>query len=187
MSIHKLILLLILSCLSVSTMAENTTIDPRVLESRKIIKEFAGELKKELVSAMEEGGPVNAINVCNIEAPAIATSLSEKYQWDIARTSLKTRNPNNNPDDWELLVLQQFEQRKQNGENVKQLDYSEDTEQGFRYMKAIPTQGLCLACHGENIQEPLKQTLSELYPEDKAIGFKAGDIRGAFTILRYQQ
>jgi Protein of unknown function (DUF3365) len=159
-------------------------IDPRVIESRKVIKEFGGKLVKELKHSLEEGGPVNAIKVCNIEAPDITAELSDKYQWRIGRTSLKTRNPSNNPDEWELAVLQQFEQRKQNGEDISKLEYSEETDIGFRYMKAIPTKGLCLTCHGEDIQEPLKATLSELYPQDKATGFKAGDLRGAFTITQ---
>ena len=197
----KLLTVLLIGLTPTLTIAEPKETDPRILESRKVIKEFAGKLKKELVQAMEEGGPVNAIKVCNIEAPGIAAGLSDKYQWRIGRTSLKTRNSNNNPDDWELDVLQQFEQLlKESGDEaqgsdrvararmaeatIKKLEYAEETEDGFRYMKAIPTQPLCLTCHGDNIQEPLKQTLSELYPEDKATGFKVGDLRGAFSILQ---
>lgn len=164
--------------------AAESEIDPRVIESRKVIKEFGGKLIKELKHSLEEGGPVKAIKICNIEAPDIAAELSDKYEWDIGRTSLKTRNPNNNPDEWELAVLQQFEQRKQNGEPIAKLEYSEETKEGFRYMKAIPTKGLCLTCHGENIQEPLKATLSELYPQDRATDFKVEDIRGAFSITQ---
>ena len=52
----------------------------------------------------------------------------------------------------------------------------------FRYMKAIPTGEVCLACHGERLNPELGQRLDELYPQDKARGFKEGDIRGAFTV-----
>ncbi|MCG8378604.1 MAG: DUF3365 domain-containing protein [Proteobacteria bacterium] len=97
---------------------------------------------------------------------------------------MKTRNRNNDPDDWELAVLIHFEERKNNGEDIKQLEFSEETKDGFRYMKAIPTKGLCLTCHGENIDRSLKKSISKLYPNDLATGFKAGDIRGAFTILQ---
>jgi hypothetical protein len=155
-----------------------------VNESRAAIKEFAGQLKVRLQNAIKEGGPENAIQVCNIAAPEIASTLSNKYEWKIGRTSLKTRNPKNKPDDWEQQVLAQFEQQKQEGADISKLDYYENTPEGFRYMKTIPTQGLCLTCHGEPISDPLKAKLDQLYPEDKAIGYKAGDIRGAFTILR---
>ncbi len=181
-SISKFILMLLCVLLPFIAVSETTEIDSRIIESRKVIKEFGGKLVKELKQSLGEGGAVKAIKVCNIEAPDIAAGLSDQYEWDIGRTSLKTRNPDNNPDEWELAVLQQFEQRKQNGEKINKLEYSEETKEGFRYMKAIPTKGLCLTCHGENIQEPLKTTLSELYPQDKATGFNIGDIRGAFTI-----
>lgn len=181
----KLITVL-LCCLSTINVSSETTKkdDPRIIQSRAVIKEFGKELITELKHALEEQGPDKAIKVCNIEAPGIAANLSEQYNWDIGRTSLKTRNPNNNPDQWELGVLQQFEQRKQQGEAIDTLEYYEETEVGFRYMKAIPTKGLCLTCHGESLHDPVKARLVELYPEDKATGFKIGDIRGAFTIIQ---
>lgn len=166
---------------SPETMMES---DPRVTESREAVKALGKELIAQLKQALEEGGPVKAIKVCNSEAPEIAAKLSSQYDWEIGRTSLKTRNPKNNPDEWETIVLQQFEQRKQQGEAIATLEYYETTAKGFRYMKAIPTKGLCLTCHGDAIPESVKATLVELYPEDKATGFKLGDIRGAFTVFQ---
>ena len=51
-------------------------------------------------------------------------------------------------------------------------------------MKAIPTQALCLNCHGELMSTPVKAKIKQLYPGDKATGFKVGDIRGAFTLFK---
>ena len=175
-------LLLILLSLNVFAGGDEET-ETYANESRAVIKEFAGQLVGRLKKAMQEGGPEKAIHVCHIAAPEIASNLSDKYNWSIGRTSLKTRNPNNNPDAWEQTVLEQFEQRKQDGADITTLDYYENTQEGFRYMKAIPTQGLCLTCHGETITDPIQKKLAELYPEDKATGFKTGDIRGAFTII----
>ena len=47
-----------------------------VMEARKVIKQFATQLKGELKKAMKEGGPVNAISVCNDKAPKITDSVS---------------------------------------------------------------------------------------------------------------
>ncbi|MBL1319505.1 MAG: DUF3365 domain-containing protein [Methylophaga sp.] len=158
------------------------------IQSKAAIKEFASTLKGALVSAMKSGGPTEAIQVCNQVAPAIAATLSEKYGFEIARTSLKVRNPDNKADCWERKVLNQFEKRKQAGEEVKTLTFSEtvtsDDGQEMRIMKAIPTGAVCLKCHGSNIAEPVQTSLSELYPEDQATGFSLGDIRGAFTIRK---
>jgi hypothetical protein len=51
-------------------------------------------------------------------------------------------------------------------------------------MKAIPTGGLCLQCHGKALAPPVAEKLAELYPGDKATGYEQGDLRGAFVITR---
>ena len=51
-------------------------------------------------------------------------------------------------------------------------------------MKAIPTAPLCLQCHGEAIAPPVAEKITKLYPEDKATGFREGDIRGAFVVTK---
>jgi len=158
---------------------------PDVAEARAMVQKFGGTLKGELVAAMKADGPVAAIEVCNTRAPEIAAELSQG-QWQVARTSLKTRNDNNAPDAWEQAVLERFEAQKAEGQAVATLEYSEvvDTAHGteFRYMKAIGTETACLTCHGSNISEPVKARLDALYPNDKARGYSEGDIRGAFTL-----
>jgi hypothetical protein len=158
-------------------------------KSRAVVKKFGGELKATLQAAMKEGGPINAIPVCNEKAPAIANDISEKEGILISRTSLKYRNPENKPDDWEKKVLEDFEKRKASGEDIKTMEYSEvithkTGQKIYRYMKPIPTADVCLMCHGEAISEPVVKTLDELYPDDKARGFKKGDIRGAFSVIQ---
>jgi len=51
-------------------------------------------------------------------------------------------------------------------------------------MKAIPTGGGCLLCHGTNLSPEIGQALADLYPEDRATGFTEGDIRGAFVVIQ---
>jgi hypothetical protein len=154
--------------------------------SRATAKEFMQTLKQELMSGMQEGGPVNAISVCNLSAPAIANTYSARNGWDVGRTSLRLRNPDNAPDAWERSVLESFEQRKQAGESPAKMEYHEVIRQDgiseLRYMKAIPTAQLCLACHGEQVDSTVRERLEKLYPDDQALGYKVGDIRGAFSI-----
>jgi hypothetical protein len=161
----------------------------RIAESREVVKAFLAELKGRLVAAIKEGGPTHAIPVCNEQAPLIAANFSAENGWRVARTSLKFRNPGNAPDPWEKKVLESFEARKAAGEDPQEMEYAEVVQQGdalvFRYMKAIPTVAApCLMCHGEAIAKSLAAKLDEFYPEDQARGYKAGDIRGAFTITQ---
>lgn len=156
--------------------------------SRAVTKEFMQALKTELGQGMRDGGPVNAISVCNLTAPGIANTYSVRKGWDVGRTSLKVRNPDNAPDAWERSVLESFEKRKQSGEDPGTMEHYEvvevDGEDVFRYMKAIPTQEICLVCHGTRIDSTVTTRLEKLYPDDQARGFREGDIRGAFTITR---
>lgn len=149
-----------------------------------ITKDFAAAMKAELEQAMQSGGPLHAIAVCNEKAPAIAADHSAKSGWEVGRTSLKLRNPGNHPDGWEAKVLAQFEARKAAGEPADALVAAEMVDGRFRFMKAIPTAEACLACHGGEVKPEVAARLTELYPADAARGFKPGDLRGAFTLAR---
>tara|TARA_R110002012_G_scaffold49246_2_gene127468 strand:- start:683 stop:1366 length:684 start_codon:yes stop_codon:yes gene_type:complete len=159
-----------------------------IKEARLLIKEFSETLKSTLSAAIEQGGLINALDACHIEAPAISSRLAAQSDWKVERTSLKPRNALNSPDNWELANLQRFEQRKEAGEAVANIDtFSTIQDKGqtvFRYMKAIPTGGLCLNCHGNSIAPSVKEKIDALYPYDEALGFTVGDIRGAFTLQK---
>jgi hypothetical protein len=183
----NLYLLAITGLLATSVVhAENT--DQLTNETRGAIKALGAELKSTLQAAMKSGGPLNAISVCKTDAPSLAEKVSAEKGMEVGRTSLKVRNELNAPDPWELSVLEQFEHRKAEGEPVNMIEYSEVMQQNgntvFRYMKAIPTDDVCLMCHGDQLQENLSAELKRLYPNDQATGFKKGDIRGAFTAVK---
>lgn len=162
----------------------------RVEASRNTVKQLQGALVTELQAAMKSGGPVNAIGVCNTRASVIAGDISRQHGWEIGRTSLKYRNPRNAPDAWEKRVLQDFERRKAAGENPTKLEFHEvvqvNGKPAFRYMKAlpIPEGAPCLACHGQKLDPAVAARIRKLYPQDKATGFKTGDLRGAVTITQ---
>ena len=171
------------------TAGAETDLDAYTRASRVVIEALSEDLQAELKGAMKASGPVAAIEVCSEKAPAIARQHEEDKGWEVGRTSLKFRNPDNAPDAWELTVLQSFEARKAGGEDPAQIDHAayvvQDGKRVFRYMKAIPTAEICLSCHGgTDVKPEVAAKLAEFYPDDQARGFKAGDIRGAFTIVQ---
>ncbi|MGD8311742.1 MAG: DUF3365 domain-containing protein [Gammaproteobacteria bacterium] len=186
MRVFAMLLCGLFGCASASASADEYS--QRLAASRATVAEFMQTLKRELQKGMQDGGPVNAISVCNLTAPAIANTYSVRKGWDVGRTSLRLRNPDNAPDAWEQAVLESFEERKQAGEAPADLEYWEvvmqDGEPVFRYMKAIPTTELCTACHGQHVDQMVKERLRKLYPHDRALGFRPGDIRGAFTVTQ---
>ncbi len=178
---------LLFSILSTPAMAQPPaqSTEELVTEARSMVKAFSGSLKQALQAAIKEGGMTNGIGFCNTVAPQIAASNSNE-EWTISRTSLKVRNPDNAPTDWQELQLHAMEKQPvKNGKPVEAWQVSEASGQpAFRYMSAIPTQTLCLGCHGKSIDPQVKAKLTELYPDDKATGFSEGDLRGAFVVTR---
>jgi hypothetical protein len=163
--------------------------DPNAQQAKALVQEFATSLQGELKAAMQDGGPTAAIAVCQDRAPAIAADIAERSGWAVGRTSLKTRNTTGNaPDAWETAVLTDFDARRAAGEDVQTMAFAEvvETDQGktFRFMKAIPTAQVCLACHGSDITPEVAAALDERYPDDMARGYSEGDVRGAFTLAK---
>jgi len=156
--------------------------------ARGLVKGFFTELKGELQAAIKEGGPAHAIGVCQEVAPSIAGQMSEKSGWAVGRTALKVRNPRNSPSVRERAVLMEFKRRHAEGESFKKMESATVIQEGGRrylhYMKAIPTQEVCLACHGANVKEPVREAIAAQYPADAATGFEKGELRGAFTFVK---
>lgn len=182
---------------SLSFAEKNENMDSKLPVYRSTMKELMGELKSELKVAMKKGGAITALEVCKEKASQISAKISKQAGFKIGRTSLKPRNVSNTPDEWEKKVLSAFETRKAEGESPKQLEFYQEVEnegqRQLRYMKAIPTKGICLECHGSTdshsvaedtdyIDEAVQEKLKELYPNDNATDFKVGDLRGAFSI-----
>lgn len=179
---------LLLSLASPSVVqAESQTPDELKAEAKMVIQTLAKNLMGELKSAAQEGGLPAAIEVCNTKALPLTDDVSGMKGWQISRTSLRLRNPQNAPDAWERKVLEQFAVQAEQGADLKQLAYAEvitaeNGEKTMRLMKAIPVAEQCLACHGSNLKQEVSKPLKELYPHDNATGFNAGDLRGAFSL-----
>ncbi|MFW2403229.1 MAG: Tll0287-like domain-containing protein [Gammaproteobacteria bacterium] len=149
------------------------------------VASFGGELKQALTDAMSSSGPVAAIDVCRLQAPAIAARISERTGLRVARTSARTRNSGNAASDWQIAVLDGWQAQRAQGEDLRMADYFEQRpDGGFRYMKPILTQPLCLTCHGAALSPGVEAALAESYPADRATGYAEGDIRGAFVVER---
>lgn len=159
-------------------------------QARQVATQVPPRLLATLTQAIEKGGPDGAIVVCRDEAPRLAKAASEQSGWQIRRVSLRQRNPKAVPDAWERAALEDFDRRQAAGESPATLEKAEVVVEGGqsvqRYMRALPTQTLCLACHGESAQlsPAVSARLKELYPDDRAVGYTVGQIRGAMTIKR---
>jgi hypothetical protein len=156
-----------------------------VAQAQALAGQFVGALLPTLQAAMQEGGPVQGIQVCAEAAPRIAADLSLASGWQISRVSLRARNQQTAvPDAWEAEVLSDFDLRQRAGEPAGQLNQAAMVNGQFRYMQAQPTGELCLTCHGSSISSDVRAALAQHYPADTATGYVAGQVRGAISLRK---
>lgn len=158
-------------------------------KGNEIVKRAGDSLKFHLQTAIAKGGFEEALHYCNLEALPLTNKLSNQYYAQISRLSFKNRNPANYPKtDMEKQLLEayqyNFENQIESSPNVQILDTS------ILYAAPIVAGQFCLNCHGapdENIAKPQLETINKLYPNDKAIGYKEGELRGMWSVYFNKQ
>lgn len=142
--------------------------------------EILQPFKQQLQGALREGlasGPADAIAACRTKAPEIAASLARDGV-RVGRASHRLRNPNNAPPEWVVPLLDGYrDDPSARAPRAVELD-----ERRRGYVEPIFVQPLCLTCHGENLSDAIASKLSDLYPEDRAVGYEVGDLRGVFWV-----
>jgi hypothetical protein len=164
--------------------------EPWTADARTVATAVPPKLLHVLTEAIAKSGAADAVTVCQDVAPRMAQAASEQTGWQIRRVSLRNRNPRAVPDAWERETLEDFDRRAAAGEAPASLERATlqtvDGKPLQRYMRALPTQGLCLGCHGPAAQlaPGVAERLNALYPDDRAVGYSPGQIRGAITLKR---
>ncbi len=128
-----------------------------------------------LGSAMAEGGPASAVVICRDDAPRIASEVAEAHDVRIGRTSFKLRNPDNAAPGWvEPIVLA----RRETPGRFVGPDGTVGVIEPIRIMQP------CIACHGpaDQLAPGVADAVTASYPDDRAVGFADGDLRGWFWI-----
>ena len=165
------IILLTIFSLNAHEVADHKAAEKKAM---KAIGKLGMNLKKELKAAMQKS-PVHAVQTCNIKASPIAKEIA-KEGIEVGRVSRKNRNPDNTPKEWMLETIEAYHQKKiTKPYTVVQLD---NGKHGI--IRPITTMPVCLKCHGEKIDGAIQKKIKELYPADKATGYKNGQIRGFF-------
>jgi len=152
--------------------------------AEKLTVQLAKDLKRELLSAMKEGGAVNAIKVCSEKASAITAAYAQDSIVMVKRVTDRTRNVNNRATKEEAAILARFADTTKTPPAYISEWIPTDSGKIFRYYQPIRVGQLCLNCHGapEKISPAVLKALKKNYPDDLAIGYEVGDLRGMFVI-----
>ena len=167
---------LILSCLVTLSACERSKLDEAEWKEAgaEAVLPFKKNLKSALLAGLE-AGPEEAIAACRMEAPRLAKAASSD-EVTVGRASLKLRNPDNVAKPWMVPLLQGYE-ADPNAREPKVVAIDANT---VGYVEPIYLKPLCVTCHGAELEPDLQTRISELYPNDRAIGYAAGDLRGVF-------
>lgn len=152
--------------------------------------EFMKDLKSILINQIRTNGMLSAVSACSDTAQILTNNFGVQKGVYVKRVSLKNRNVNNAPDDFEKRVLNKFTLMQLNNELNDDSEYAEIVEEGefkyLRYLKPILVQAECLNCHGSenDISPEVEQLINQEYPNDNAVGYKIGDLRGAVSLKK---
>lgn len=164
--------------------------DANLEKARGASMKLLSALKSQLTEALKEKKPEKAVMVCSAIGQSIARNVAEEENLFIRRVSLRYRNPNDMPDEYEKGMLEHFENLKHDNKLPDNYEVYEEVTNGekryFRYMKPLIATQMCLQCHGnpkKDISLRVSKILKEKYPDDLAVNHKVGDIRGAVSVL----
>jgi hypothetical protein len=155
-----------------------------IKRGKEVSKITAGVLQKHLKAAVKEGDMPYAIKFCNSKAMELTDSVSKAESVIVRRLAKKYRNPLNETDSTESEIFKAYIIEWLGSKPLKP-QIIPDEEGHPVFYNPIRVGTLCLNCHGtpgKNITPELEKTILELYPDDKAMGFKKGWLRGMWAI-----
>ncbi|MEQ8470280.1 MAG: DUF3365 domain-containing protein [Marinoscillum sp.] len=150
---------------------------------RESLEVIESTFQTQLKTAVAKEGIAGAISFCNLNAMDIVKKLEDSLGISIKRVTDKPRNPADSLSGIEKEIWEAYAYSPQNGSaQIQELNKT-----ALIYTKPIMINtGLCLSCHGEVDQEITKENhslIQQLYPDDMAIGYKVGDLRGMWRLI----
>lgn len=152
---------------------------------RSAATRLAGTLVEQLSAQLQAGGVESAIEFCSAEAMALTDAVSEELgTLDVKRTATRLRNPDNAPDGLERAALAHF-QREMAAGTLPDGWVQTVGDDELRYYQPLMVSEMCTQCHGPvaDLQPGVRERLDELYPEDQAVGYAPGDLRGLIRVV----
>jgi hypothetical protein len=153
---------------------------PAIHRGDLLIVSLQSALLSELRSGLADGGPSRAIVSCHLDAVAVAQWIARRDGVAAGRTSAKLRNPTNAPRPWAAAIVARYAEARAAGTD----GFAVDLGDRIGLLRPIVEQRMCESCHGplSKIDAAVRARLTELYPVDRATGFREGDIRGWFWL-----
>lgn len=176
---------LISSLLVAEPLAQDQAIQKGSALASALVQKLSGELKAQIQS----GGAVGALHFCTQNALVLSDQIAQESNTSIKRVSAKNRNPINAATPEEQNILKQWEGLLQTQQPLPAYKIQAYSDGGYTYYQPIVIANeACLKCHGDIAADsPLYKAIKATYAEDKATGYKIGDLRGMIVITLPKQ
>lgn len=166
------------SLLFASPSAEEKAIQKGDEVSSALLQKLGGELKNQL----QTFGTMGALNFCSQNALTLTEQVAKESKTSIKRLTTRNRNPVNKTNIKETTLLNKWEELVKNAQPLPSHEIINVSDSMIMYYKPILINNeACLKCHG-NVEGDLAKVIKAVYPEDKATGYKMGDLRGMIAI-----
>jgi hypothetical protein len=168
--------------LSTSTLSANSTKEIK-MEAKAAIMKMGKTLKMNMKKSMKEGKLVGAAKFCTKEARNIGKKVNASYPegTTVKRITLKPRNPKNAAKGADKKVLEEFAAMAKEGKALPKMKIVEVSKGHYKVYKPMTMGKACVKCHGDvkTMNKEAYGIILKKFPNDKAIGYKVGDFRGA--------
>lgn len=154
-------------------------------KGKEVVLQSQAAILQRLSQVIGQEGSEKAVQYCNLNVHSIIDSLQKTYHCSIRRTSLKLRNPANQPqNDDEIKTLQQFYEAHQQKQGLKPKVVQNQNITTY-FHPILMVMETCLKCHGQpnkDIEPQTYKTIQKLYPSDLATDYQLNDFRGMWVI-----
>ncbi len=141
-------------------------------------------LGENLKRALADGGPVGALEFCNVRALQLTDSSAKAMNVELKRVSDKARNPLNTADVEELEIIGAMKSELKAKGKITPHIFQANREVLAYY--PILTKPMCLQCHGtpdKDIDPETLAVINQIYLADKATGYSANEVRGMWKVI----
>lgn len=147
-----------------------------------ITTEAKSNLQQNLMAKMKEGGTALALPFCKENALGFTNTFGNEHSVRLRRLTNKPRNELNwlTKEETDIFLEIQKEKSKE-GVYPNRMISSNNLVTVY---VPIVIMGQCLQCHGKtsDISKETSAILAKHYPNDKAIGYEVGELRGLFSV-----
>lgn len=171
-----------LTLVSTLLIASPSAEEQATLKGNQISAALLQKLGSELKTQMQTSGAMGALNFCSQNALTLTEQIAKESKTSIKRASINYRNPVNKANTEETALLNTWSNLVKNGQPLPAQKLVNVSDSTIMYYKPLMINNeACLKCHG-NVEGELAKAIKTAYPEDKATGYKMGDLRGMIAI-----